>query len=142
MIAQPHSSAHLVLTAVQSMMMAEVIAQPAAVTITVRRDMFTLIAASLGEVLDTIAVLEESAAAGERIARELRIAQGDIARLEMQLTARDLERIGTPSPYRPMAKSREERELVAAAKVIDLSEALRRELRGSRRPPSPDGGAA
>ena len=141
MIAQPHSSAHLVLTAVQSMMMAEVIAQPAAVTITVRRDMFTLIAASLGEVLDTIAVLEESAAAGERIARELRIAQGDIARLEMQLTARDLERIGGSLPQ-PMAKSREERELIAAAKVIDLSEALRRELRGSRRPPSPDGGAA
>ena len=121
------------------MMLAEVIAQPAAVTITVRRDMFTLIAAALTEVIDTVAILEDGASAADRLVRELRIARAEIARLELHATARDLDRI-SPTNERgstmrhPLHRHRGE------ADVIDLVEVFRRE-RGAQ-PVPPDGGSA
>jgi hypothetical protein len=79
-------NASMVLTDIRNLMFAEVITQPAAPTITVRREMFTLLGASLAEQAATVARLEAGAAEADRLKRDLAIAEADKANLELRLT--------------------------------------------------------
>lgn len=140
----------LILAEIRQCLFAEIASTKAAATIAMRRDIVTLIAASLGEVIDDIRALEEASAAADRLTRELNIARAAYKQLELQLIARDLERI-SPSPYSPAGKGRIERlagrirrRFTDGGEIIDISDAMWREqmdrARSADRPT--DGGAA
>lgn len=133
----------LTLGAIRDSLIAEVMTVPAAETVTIRRSIVWLLISSIAEAIDRVDALFEGSAAADRLLQELAIARAEITRLELHLTARDLERI-TASPYRPMEKSpaegRIKRRLTEGGEVIDISELLWREQMNRHRPT--DGGAA
>ncbi len=136
------SSATLVLTAVRRMMLSEIIKQPAAETITVPRDLFTLIIPSISEVLDTIAILEEAGLAADRLHRELAIARADVAHLEARLRVSEAAHGRCPHELDPAGKGRLEAEhhRLTMAPVIDISAWFGRGRRQSG--PEKNGGAS
>lgn len=135
----PAISPAIVLSEIRACLFAEVMARPAPEPVTIRRDIAVLIAASIGDVIDRVDALAEGAAAADRLARELEILKAEKARIELLLTAVDLDRIARPKLS-----------LVAAERggVVAFDEAIRsfrrdlsRDFRSSPIPPT-DGGAA
>lgn len=106
-----------ILVGVRDALVAEIMATLAPEPIPLRRDIAVIIAAALGEVIDSIGSIEQRVARSAQILAELEEARAEIARLSRG------------------------REWVPAGTVIDLTELLRRP--GGRRREAPsDGGAA
>lgn len=113
------------------MLEAEIVAQPASISISFARTHAVVALSALADLEDEVGALEEARAAADRLARELAIAHSEIERLRLQMIARDLVAARIPAGYRS-----------SGGNVVDLTEALRRERRDTGRPVGPEGGAA
>lgn len=168
MLRTPEISPATVIGEIRAILIAELEARPAPEPVVVSRSVTTILAAVLSEQIDQIEVLAESAAAADRLGRELRIARAECRLLEQQLIARDLIGLDRPAGDRPggapvavlctRGKSEIEGRLRGeierrlgglrprrpeGAVIVDLTEALARERRDAERPmPPTEGGAA
>lgn len=122
-----------VLGAIRDSLIAEAMQSGGAAAVTIRRDVVWLVIASIGEVIDRIDVLAESAAVADRLMEELAIVQADRERWRTAYTA--ATSMGAGRSNRPRLVGRE-------AEVVDLTPILAREHRDAGRPAGPEGGAA
>lgn len=134
----PHLLPSTVLSEIRRMLEAEIIAQPAAETITVRRSLLTLVFASLADTTSEVEVLEESAAVADRLSEELRIVMAD--RERWRLAASTYHAAWSREVGRQ--KTCRLRGVGGSAEVVDLTAILAREHRDAGRPIGPEGGAA
>lgn len=122
-----------VLGAIRDSLIAEAMQTGGAATVTLRRDTVWLVIASIGEVIDRVDVLVESAAVADRLMEELAIAQADRERWRTAYTA---------ARCREASRSARPRLVGQEAEVVDLTQILARERRDAGRPIGPEGGAA
>ena len=131
----------LTLGAIREALIAEVMAVPAAETVTIWRSTVWLVIGSLADTSDRVEALFEAAAAADRLIRELAIARAEIGRLETRLAVMTAN-ARCPWPVVPaVSKGRAER-AHRRGEVVDLTEVLRREQLDRSRPQPPIGGGA
>ena len=121
-----------VLGAIRDSLIAEAMQAGGAPTITLRRDIVWLVIASIGEVIDRVDVLAESAAVADRAMEKLAIVEADRERWRTAYAAASRS---TCRPPRLRSVGRD-------AEVVDLTAILAREHRDAGRPIGPEGGAA
>ncbi len=135
----PHAPApSKVLTEIQMMAVAELCAGDR-LEIPIRRSVISVLQAVFGELIGQIEVLEEGAAAADRLAEELRIVGADRDRWR---TAAETYRAAWAKAARGSTAPPRPRPVGCGADVVDLVEILRREHRDAGRPIGPEGGAA
>lgn len=126
-----------VLTEIKRMLEAEIIAQTGE-TISFERGRLVLVFSSLAATAGDVEVLEESAAAADRLQEELRIVRAD--RERWRLASMTYQAAWSQEVWRrPKCRL----QLVGgSAEIIDITEELARERRDAGRPIGPEGGAA
>lgn len=127
-----------VLQELQMMLVAELMAQPAAIVLS--RQIVSIAQAAIGEIAAQVEVLEESAAAADRLQQELAIARADIARMELRMRVREVD--ASARSWDPSGKGKVERLHRRDAVVVDLGAILAREMGGTSRSQPSDGGDA
>jgi hypothetical protein len=120
----------LTLGAIRDSLIAEAMQAGGAATITLRRDIVWLMIASIGEVIDRVDVLTESAAVADRLMDELAIANADRERWRTAYTAAVCRKAGRIDSPRLVGRG---------AEIVDLTPILARD---AGRPIGPEGGAA
>lgn len=123
----------LTLGAIRDSLIAEAMQAGAAATIALRRDIVWLVIASIGEVIDRVDVLAESAAVADRVMEELAIVKADRERWRTAYTAARCSGVGRPDRLKLVGRE---------AEIVDLTQILAREHRDAGRPIGPEGGAA
>lgn len=122
-----------VLGAIRDSLIAEAMKAGGAPTITLRRDIVWLVIASIGEVIDRVDVLAESAAVADRAMEKLAIVEADRERWRTAYAA---------AASRATCRTPRLRSVGRDAEVVDLTAILAREHRDAGRPIGPEGGAS
>lgn len=125
-----------VLGEIQMHLVQRLIETPAAEPVRIDRRHVAILQAAIGELIGQIEVLEEGAAAADRLTKELAIVVAD--RERWRTAAATYHDAGG----REVDRSARRLHLVLAGEVVDLSEEFRRERRDVGRSVGPEGGAA
>jgi len=125
-----------VLGEIQMMLVDELVARPTAREIVIDRRRVVILQAALGEIIGQIEVIEEGAAAADRLTAELHASRAEVDRWKRAANtyhnawAREVDR----DVVRSLALAR-------GGDVVDLTEIMRRERRAGQ-PEAPEGGAS